>query len=169
MLNKMLRYVGIIFLVEWSKYYLESFIRIWSRIRYIWYKQFGLVFIETPCPYICVCVYIYTYNLPLPGSPRQLQAVSGCYLRLAPASSSVPSWKKHSEVMKRILVTIRLTSLVKPSQCTIGPGSRKEVIHHKCMQRIWGRVQPMQSCTEWLRTQMYRTPFQTAHVLRLTW
>ena len=45
LLNKMLRNVGIILLVQFSKY-LESFSMIWSGIRY---KQFGLVFIETPC------------------------------------------------------------------------------------------------------------------------
>ena len=48
LLKKMLRYVGILFLVEFSKY-LESFIMIWPRIRYTWHKQFGLVFIESPC------------------------------------------------------------------------------------------------------------------------
>jgi len=47
-LKKMSRNVGNILLVQFSKY-LESFSMIWSGIiRYIWLKQFGLVFIETP-------------------------------------------------------------------------------------------------------------------------
>ena len=46
LLTKMLRNVGIILLVQFSKY-LESFSMTWSGIRYIWHKQFGLVFIET--------------------------------------------------------------------------------------------------------------------------
>ncbi len=51
LLNKMLRYVGIILLVEFSKY-LERFSMIWSGIRYIWHKQFDLLFIEPPCIHI---------------------------------------------------------------------------------------------------------------------
>jgi len=41
-LNKMLRCVEIVLLVEFSKY-LESLV--WYR----WHKQFGLLFIESPC------------------------------------------------------------------------------------------------------------------------
>jgi len=54
LLNKMLRNVGIILLVQFS-IYLESFSMIWSGIdlRYIWHKQFGLVFIDTPCIGLC--------------------------------------------------------------------------------------------------------------------
>jgi len=48
LLSKMLRYVGIIMLVEFSKH-LESFSSIWSR--YFWHKQFGLFFIESQCIY----------------------------------------------------------------------------------------------------------------------
>ena len=48
LLNKMLQNVGIIVLVQFSRYR-ESFSMIWSGIKYIWHKQFGLVFIETPC------------------------------------------------------------------------------------------------------------------------
>ena len=48
LLNKMLRNVGLVLLVQFSEH-LESFSRIWSGIRYIWHKQFDLVFIETPC------------------------------------------------------------------------------------------------------------------------
>ena len=59
LLNKMLRNVGIILLVQFSKH-LETFSMIWSGIRYIWHKQFGLVFIETPCTldnnYCLLCV-----------------------------------------------------------------------------------------------------------------
>ena len=48
LLNKMSWNIRIILLVQFSKY-LESFSIIQSGIRYIWHKQFGLVFIETPC------------------------------------------------------------------------------------------------------------------------
>jgi len=46
LLNKMLRSAGIILLVQFSEY-LENFSMIWSGIRNIWHKQFGLAFIET--------------------------------------------------------------------------------------------------------------------------
>jgi len=48
LLSKMLWNGGIILLVQFSKY-LESLSMIRSGIRYIWHKQFGLVFIETQC------------------------------------------------------------------------------------------------------------------------
>ena len=48
LLNKVLRCIGVILLVEFSKYP-ESFSMIWSGITYIWHKQFGLLFIESPC------------------------------------------------------------------------------------------------------------------------
>ena len=56
----MLRYVGIILLVEFSKY-LDSFSIIWSGVRYnilhIWQKQFGLPFIGSPCTYRPSCLF----------------------------------------------------------------------------------------------------------------
>jgi len=52
LLNKMLRNVGIILVVQFSDY-LESFSMIWSDIRYIWHKQFGLLFTTEPsCNYL---------------------------------------------------------------------------------------------------------------------
>src|SRR6218665_2767860 len=59
LLNKMLRNVGIILLVQFAKY-LESFRMISSVIRYIRHKQFGLVFIETPCT--CTMYVRQTYE-----------------------------------------------------------------------------------------------------------
>jgi len=44
----MLRNVEDILLGQFSEY-LESFSVIWSGIRYILHKKFGLVFIESPC------------------------------------------------------------------------------------------------------------------------
>jgi len=56
LLNKVLRFLGIVMLVEFSKY-LGSFSMIWSGIRYIWHKKFGLHFFGSPC--ICQ-QYLYS-------------------------------------------------------------------------------------------------------------
>jgi len=51
LLNKMLRYVEIILIVQFSKY-LESFSTIWTGIYDIYDKQLGLLFIELPCSWL---------------------------------------------------------------------------------------------------------------------
>ena len=67
LLNKLLRCVGIILLVEFSKY-LESFSMIWSGIRYIWHKQFGLLFIESSCIFwhtwhvVYMCAHLFSLS-----------------------------------------------------------------------------------------------------------
>jgi len=59
LLNKMLLNVGIVLLIQFSKY-LESFSIIWSGIRYIWHEQFGLGFIKSPC----ICIYnVFKYKI----------------------------------------------------------------------------------------------------------
>src|SRR6218665_3586947 len=62
LLNKMLRNVGIILLVEFSKY-LESFSMIWSGTRYIRHKQFGLPYFSlNHCVYTYMYVHIYVFS-----------------------------------------------------------------------------------------------------------
>jgi len=60
-LNKMLRCVEIILLVEFFKY-LESFSM--TSLSIIWHKEFGLIFIESPCIYTCTPI-LKSNNSPL--------------------------------------------------------------------------------------------------------